>query len=217
MTDGASPLHAPERARAPRAADTRELVMLAHGMGRTPVSMWWLARSLAARGYRTLNWGYSSYTQPVAVLGERFARAVATASGDAPRVHFVGHSLGTVLIRWVLANEPPPRAGRAVLLAPPNRGARRADLVAPYASWLLPPLRDLRTSGDALTSTIRLPEGVEVGIIAGSADRTVRVAETELDGAAGHVQVPGGHTFIMLRRDVLRLVHGFLQTGAFPS
>jgi alpha-beta hydrolase superfamily lysophospholipase len=38
--------------------DGRELVVLAHGLGRTPASMWWLARSLRARGYRVLNWGY---------------------------------------------------------------------------------------------------------------------------------------------------------------
>ncbi|HET7464577.1 MAG TPA: hypothetical protein VFJ82_25270 [Longimicrobium sp.] len=58
---------------------------------------------------------------------------------------------------------------------------------------------------------------MEVGIIAGADDRTVRVAETHLDGAAGHVLVPGGHAFIMLRPDVHRLVHGFLRTGTFPA
>src|SRR4051812_50211249 len=91
------------------AADTRELVVLAHGMARTPASMWWLARTLRADGYRVLNWGYSSYTRAVPELGTRLARDAAAALGAAPRVHFVGHSLGTVLIRWVLANEPPPR------------------------------------------------------------------------------------------------------------
>ena len=195
----------------------RELVVLAHGLGRTPASMWWLARSLRARGYRVLNWGYPSYTQPVAALGARLARDVAGATGDAPRVHFVGHSLGTVLIRWVLAHDPPPRVGRVVMLAPPNRGAQKADRVAPYAGWLLPPLADLRTTAEATARALATPEGVEVGIIAGARDRTVAVAETRLDGAAGHVLVPCGHTFIMLRRDVRRLVHGFLATGRFAT
>ncbi|MBV9109659.1 MAG: alpha/beta fold hydrolase [Gemmatimonadetes bacterium] len=197
--------------------DMRELVVLAHGLGRTPASMWWLARSLRARGYRVLNWGYPSYTLPVPVLGERLARDVAAALGDAPAVHFVGHSLGTVLIRWVLAHDPPPRPGRVVMLAPPNRGARKADRVAPYAGWLLPPLADLRTAADAPARALAAPAGVEVGIIAGASDRTVRVAETHLDGAAGHVLVPGGHTFIMLRADVHRLVHAFLARGTFAT
>ena len=195
--------------------DARELVVLAHGLGRTPASMWWLARSLRARGYRVLNWGYPSYTQPVAELGTRMAREVETALGDAPAVHFVGHSLGNVLIRWVLAHQSPPRVGRVVMLAPPNRGARRADLAARYVGWLLPPLADLRTTADATARALAAPDGVEVGIIAGARDRTVRVAETHLDGAAGHVLVPGGHTFIMLRPDVRRLVLGFLATGTF--
>jgi pimeloyl-ACP methyl ester carboxylesterase len=197
--------------------DTRELVVLAHGLGRTPASMWWLARSLRARGYRVLNWGYPSHTQPVSRLGERLARDVAAALGDAPAVHFVGHSLGTVLIRWVLAHDPPPRTGRVVMLAPPNRGARKADRVAPYVAWLLPPLADLRTTALATARALAAPADVQVGIIAGAHDRTVRVAETYLDGAAGHVLVPGGHTLIMLRRDVRRLVHGFLATGTFAT
>jgi triacylglycerol lipase len=197
--------------------DQRELVVLAHGLGRTPASMWWLARSLRMRGYRVLNWGYPSYTLPVAALGARLARDVAAAIGDAPKVHFVGHSLGTVLIRWVLAHDPPPRPGRVVMLAPPNRGARRADRVAPYAGWLLPPLADLRTTAKATARVLAAPAGVEVGIIAGARDRTVRVPETHLEGAAGHVLVPCGHTFIMLRNDVHRLVHGFLATGTFAA
>src|SRR4051794_34762713 len=65
--------------------DTRELVVLAHGMGRTPVSMWWLARSLEARGYRVLNWGYSSYRHPVEALGARLGDAVRSAERSATR------------------------------------------------------------------------------------------------------------------------------------
>lgn len=198
-------------------ADARELVVLAHGMARTPASMWVIARTLRAEGYRVLNWGYSSYTQAVPELGTRLARDAAAALGAAPKVHFVGHSLGTVLIRWVLANERPPRVGRVVLLAPPNRGAARADAAAPYLSWLLPPLADLRSGPEAATVKLRAPAGVEVGIIAGESDRTVAVAETRLDGARGHVLVPSGHTFIMLRRDVLRLVLAFLRSGSFAA
>lgn len=197
--------------------DVRDLVVLAHGLVRTPASMWMLARSLRARGYRVLNWGYGSYSRPVAELGAMMARDVAAATGAAPRVHFVGHSLGTVIIRWVLAHAPPSDIGRVVMLAPPNRGASKADRVLRYGAWLLPPLADLCTNDGAAARALPAPAGVDVGIIAGVTDRTVKVAETHLDGAAGHVLVPGGHTFIMLRRDVRRLVHGFLETGSFAG
>ncbi|MFL5381353.1 MAG: esterase/lipase family protein [Longimicrobiaceae bacterium] len=199
------------------ARDTRELVVLAHGMGRTPASMWWLARALRMEGYRVLNWGYSSYTRAVPELGTRLARDAAASLGSAPKVHFVGHSLGTVLIRWVLANARPERVGRVVLLAPPNRGAARADAAAPYLSWLLPPLADLRPTPQAASVKLGAPAEVEVGIIAGASDRTVAVAETRLEGARGHVLVPSGHTFIMLRRDVHRLVLAFLRSGSFEG
>jgi triacylglycerol lipase len=200
-----------------REGDPRELVVLVHGMGRTPASMWVLARALRSRGYRVLNWGYSSYTKAVPELGGRLGRDAAAALGAAPALHFVGHSPGTVLIRWVLANERPPRVGRVVLLAPPNRGSARADAAAPYLSWLLPPLTDLGSGPETASVKLHAPAGVEVGIIAGAADRTVAVAETRLDGARGHVLVPSGHTFIMMRRDVLRLILAFLRSGTFAA
>lgn len=196
-------------------SETRELVVLAHGMGRTPASMWLLARTLRARGYRVLNWGYSSYTRPLHELGARMARDVAAATGSAAKVHFVGHSLGTVITRWVLNHAPPARLGRVVMLAPPNRGAARADRALRYGAWLLPPLADLCTHDGAAARALPAPAGVDIGIIAGVDDRKVRMDETHLDGAAAHVTVPGGHTFIMLRPIVHRLVHGFLETGTF--
>ena len=100
-------------------SDTRELVVLAHGMIRTPASMWVLARSLRARGYRVLNWGYSSYTRPLAELGAMLARDVAAAAGGAAKVHFVGHSLGTVH-----AN------------VPPGLSTRTSSAIASTSAWM---------------------------------------------------------------------------------
>ena len=198
---------------APRAADRPpDLVVLVHGMGRTPFSMLPMERHLERAGYRVLNFGYSSVGPDVATIGHRLALATDGALADVPseRVHFVGHSLGGVVIRWMLAHERPARAGRVVLLAPPNQGAASADRMAPVVGWLLRPIRELRTAPGSTVRSLPSDPGVPVLVVAGAADRKVSCAETRLGGAEVRVVVPSGHTFIMAHRSVMRLVSRFL-------
>ena len=195
------------------------LVVLVHGMGRTSMSMWPMQRALEADGYRVLNFFYSSYGPTIAEIGAELSRAVDAEVAAQPvrRVHFVGHSLGNIVVRWMLANDP-MRAplGRMVMLAPPNRGARVADAFAPYVSWLLAPITELTTTGSTVASLPAPPAGLEFAIVAGRDDRTVSFEETCLAGARAHVLVPEGHTFIMMRDDTIDLVERFLATGTIP-
>ena len=192
-----------------------DLVVLVHGMGRTPGSMVPLARHLRSAGYRVLNVGYSSYGPDVAGIGHRVAERTQAALADVPsrRVHYVGHSLGAIAIRWVLANERPANAGRVVLLAPPNQGAASADRLTRRVGWLLRPIGELRTDSASTVRGLPPETGVPTLVVAGARDGKVSVAEARLDGAET-VVVPGGHTFIMTRRDVLQLVTGFLAAPA---
>ena len=197
---------------------TGELVVLVHGMGRTRFSMHAMARALRRNGYDILNWGFSSTRFSVSELAEQLASSVQDRSTDYARVHFVGHSLGTVLIRMVLARQTSWTPGRVVMLAPPNQGSRSADRYARWLGWLLTPLPELRTYASSLARTVPLRAGVEAGIIAAKYDGKVAVAETRLDGIDAHIVVPAIHTFLMSRRDVQRLTIDFLRTGSFePS
>ena len=194
--------------------DGRDLVVVVHGMGRSRLSMAWLAHSLEREGYRVINWGYSSTSDSIPVLGEALARRVERDARGA-RVHFVGHSLGNILVRWTLAHHRPERLGRVVMLAPPNQGSREADRFAPWVGWFLRPIHELTTGEESTVRTLRPAEGVEVGIIAGQYDGKVSVSEARLPGARGFAVVPSAHTFIMDRSDVRRLTVRFLKTGAF--
>ena len=194
-----------------------ELVVLVHGMGRTPISMAPMAVALRRSGYRVLNVGYSSQRPGVAEIGQHLADAVRAETDRQParRVHVVGHSLGTVATRWMLTHDPPAAPGRVVMLAPPNRGSRSADKWARWIGWSLPPIRELRTAGGPAVD-LGVPDGVEVAVIAGDRDGKVRVEETCLDGAE-HAVVPSRHTFIMMRPRVIGLVRAFLATGELPG
>jgi hypothetical protein len=202
--------------RAVTEAPPRDLVVLVHGMGRTRLSMLPLERMLEREGYDVLNWGYPSTDGGVAELGASLAGAV----GERPRaagthVHFVGHSLGNILVRWVLANRQPPDVGRVVMLAPPNQGARAAAVAAPWVGWLLDPLADLVPGGAG--AALALPAGAEVGVIAGEYDGKVSLDESHLAGETAHVAVPAMHSFLMYRKDVQRLTLEFLREGRFTA
>jgi hypothetical protein len=56
---------------------------------------------------------------------------------------------------------------------------------------------------------------VDVGIIAGSRDHKVRVAETRLDGARDHLVIRSFHSWMMNRTDVHRHIVTFLRHGRF--
>lgn len=197
--------------------DGRETVFLLHGLGRTPVSMMHLARRLDRAGYRPIVFGYWSTAGDIHQIARRLGERVRAAGRTAPRIHFVAHSLGNIIIRSMLHHDAPEKVGRIVMLAPPNQGSRKADRYTPWIGWLTPHIQHLRTAEDSTARTLRLPDGVEVGIVAGARDGKVSVAESRLDGARDHAVVPCTHSFIMHRTDVHRLVVEFLRDGRFAA
>jgi pimeloyl-ACP methyl ester carboxylesterase len=196
-----------------------ELVVLVHGLGRTPLSFAPLEWTLERAGYKVFNWGYSSICCTIAELGGKLRDDLDDVAGDdnLDRIHFVGHSLGNLLIREALGRDPLSRVGRVVMLAPPNQGSHEADRYARWLGWLLKPLPELTTTGAmASPSSVSLGSAVQVGIIAGLYDGKVSVMETHLGGETAHIVVPAAHSFIMLRADVRRFVLAFLRDGRFP-
>lgn len=198
-------------------AQGRDLVVVLHGMGRTSRSMRPVELALQEAGYDVLNIGYSSYCCSIPELGEAVQREIAAKRGDEhATIHFVGHSLGNIIARWVIAQEDAPAGvGRLVMLAPPNQGAQMANRFAPLAGWLLEPIDELRNDSSATVRNIPTPEGVEIGVIAGRDDSTVRIEETHVAGETAHIVVKANHTFIMRQPEVQRLTVEFLRTGRF--
>jgi len=194
-----------------------DLVVVLHGMGRTSRSMSPLEDALRAAGFDVLNIGYSSYCCSIAELGQEVRRELeARRQSQHVRVHFVGHSLGGIIARWILAQDDTiPGASRLVMLAPPNQGSPSADRYAPVVSWLLEPIEELRTDSSSTVRQLPSPVGIEVGVIAARNDGKLSVEQTHLEGEREHVVVDGFHTFIMRSDEVQRLTIAFLRTGRF--
>jgi pimeloyl-ACP methyl ester carboxylesterase len=83
---------------------TGERVVLVHGLWMTGAVCALLARRLRACGFQPLLFSYPS---------------IRTTLADTP-VHFVGHSLGGLVVLELLAREPELAVGRAVLLGSPG-------------------------------------------------------------------------------------------------
>ncbi len=213
------------------------LVILLHGLGRTARSLARLERAFAGAGYRVEAWPYPSRRHAIAELVAQFRRQLAGwAAGDGP-VHFVGHSLGAILIRAGLIEPAPFPLGRIVMIAPPNDGVR---LVRNFRNWPVlaalygRPARQL-AAGTRWLAELGAP-AAEIGVIAGDRrfhplnptsymnalvgnhdahDGTVEVASTRLAGMADFVVVGANHTFICNHPEVIRQTVHFLDTGRF--
>ncbi|MFH0944305.1 MAG: alpha/beta fold hydrolase [Planctomycetota bacterium] len=197
--------------------EPKETVLLLHGLGRTRFSMRPLERALQRGGFDAREWPYNSLSDSFASHADRLKAELLRLDQDpaVSRIHLVGHSLGGIVARAALRDGLPAKFGRLVLLAPPNQGSPLASTLAPLLGGLIEPLRELSDAPGSAVLQLRGPEGVEIGIIAASADGKVPVASTHLDGETDHLVVAGFHTFLMNQEEVQMQVLHFLRHGQF--
>jgi pimeloyl-ACP methyl ester carboxylesterase len=203
------------------------LTLLAHGLGRTPISMFPLAVTLRRAGHRTQFFGYSPTFETVPRVVERLAaRLRVLARFDQP-VGLIGHSLGGLLLRSALAEVPELRVRRLVMLGTPNRPPR---LAARAWQWL--PFRVLTGDGGRFLATparhavVPLPT-VPYTILAGTAgpcgryspfgddvnDGIVSVSETLIRPENQPELFPVWHSFMMNNPVVRRRIVAILSEG----
>ena len=113
--------------------NARYPVLLVHGYAAT-AGVWAPLRSaLAAAGFgHIVSFNYNSFAaDPAAVSAELTHQALRTlAASGAPRIHLVGHSLGGLIVRRVLAASAglSSQTASAVTIASPHRGALLARI-----------------------------------------------------------------------------------------
>ncbi len=218
---------------------TRRLVVLLHGLARNAWTMAPLARYLRKQwpGTDVVAFQYASTTAPVVDHAQRFVQFMEMAC-EANEVHFVGHSLGNIVLRraFRLAEEGRwqlPKLGRHVMLGPPNQGsqiAHRLRTFVPVAWFTGRPFLQLgRDWADFLPelATPPCPFGVIAGrihwidrwhpLLEGPSDVIVRVEETHLAGESDFLEVFVPHAWLMNSRRVQRATMSFLQHGSFAT
>ncbi len=208
-------------------------VFVIHGMGRTPVSMWLLARRLKTAGYRPSLFGYAVTLADLEAIKSRFVERVhkvLAADGaeggrpeEAPRYAVIGHSLGNLVAR-LASPELPAGFCRFAMLAPPNRPPVMAHTLKDNPLFRAF-TRDAgrRLADDDYFAALPVPRVASL-IIAGNGgplaswlpfagrpnDAILRVDETRLEGVP-MIEVPGVHTFLMNRADVFAAICEFFS------
>lgn len=210
------------------------LVVTVHGLCRSAWSMARLERTLEAQGYEVLNFGYDStdalLRDHAAALAEALEARLAQRDGPPPRLAFVGHSMGGLVIRAYLARPDARSAQACAFIATPHRGAVLAELRQDF-----PPFRwfcgeaaalELRP-GDPFVASLPPLAVDRIGVLYGASGResgwndeipgdddgTVGVAEAQLPGATAVRRFELGHYRISLDADVLAAVRRFLRKG----
>jgi triacylglycerol lipase len=212
----------------------RDLVVVLHGMGRTKISMSWLAGRLEQQGYDVLNFSYpstrSSVTNSTAHLHQELQTRLPARAG---RIHFVTHSLGGIVVRAYLKQHHPANLGRVVMLSPPNQGSEVVDKLRGNFLYRLitgPAGQELgteKTSTPNALGEVNFTLGVITGDrsfnplfsswLSGPDDGKVSVQRAKVSGMADFLVVPHSHSFIMRSSTVARQVAHFLEHGRFNS
>lgn len=204
-------------------------VLLVHGMGRTALSLYRLARELDSEGHKASLLGYVAAVEPFGRIVSRIHRRLAQLAREGSPYAVVGHSLGGLLVRAALATSPvahPP--SHLIMLGTPNQSprlARRHQRLWLYR-WIngesgqllaqagffeqLPPLTVPYTIIAGTKSWRARP-----GVFGGEAnDGIVAVSETMVAGTDAPIEFPVRHTFMMNDRRVREVIHKILKKAA---
>lgn len=191
-----------------------------------------LVSRLENAGFRVVNFGYPSRSEPIEALVERLDSEVGQCcNSEAETVHFVTHSMGGVLVRSYLSQRPEAHQGRVVMLSPPSQGSEIIDAFSDsdlLQSILGPAALLLGTDSAGIANQLE-PVRFSLGVITGSRsldpvgswlipgpdDGKVSVDRAAVEGAVDFMVLPATHTFIMNRSDVAEQVIHFLRNGRF--
>jgi pimeloyl-ACP methyl ester carboxylesterase len=214
---------------APQAAG--DYVVLMHGIGRSPAAMKKMETDLRRRGYEVLNLGYDSRKYPIETLADKMHADVEAFAADKSRkLHFVGHSMGALVIRAYAQKYKPVHMGRVVALGSPNAGSEVADFLSRsglYEKFYGPAGLELTTvhrAGHPFAKPFyeigtiagdRTIDPLSSVIIPGDDDGKVSIASTHVTGEKDHIVLHANHATMPSNAAVIIETAHFLQYGFF--
>ncbi len=218
-------------ARQPRsvAAWRDETVILVNGLWIPAWTLGVLARRLRRCGYDVRPFSYRS----VASSLQENADLLNVFAGSLPgRVtHFVGYSLGGIVVEALFHYHPQQRPGRIITIGSPHQGSQAATTVAQFTLGRFILGKSLPALAPPVPRHWRWPSR-EIGTIAGTlniglgrllpgqtgpSDGTVRLIEAQLPEATDRISFPVSHFGLLTSTQVATAVCRFLGNGRVVS
>lgn len=210
-----------------------ETVIILHGIFRSNYHMRKLAAYVQKEGYEVLNLNYPSTRYPLEELIELTWKDISSRYNPSQLTHFIGYSMGGLLVRGILSKYRPTKLGRAVLLAPPNKGSEVADFLKNiwlYKTLYGPAGQQLTTDQTSIRHLFS-PLDYECGVIAGSLsldpfssllikgkdDGKVSIESTKVEGMKEHIVISSTHTWFPHNKEVQRQALHFIRNGCFET
>jgi pimeloyl-ACP methyl ester carboxylesterase len=201
-------------------------VVLVPGLWNPSGVLWPLAGRLRRAGYAPHVFSYRTRA-PLEANVERLARFVRE-TVDGRAAHFIGHSLGGVLVLETLNRHPDIRVASALLIGSPVRGslAGRRFGRERFGRWMLGASTSCWEPREARWTRSE-PLGVLAGSVAiglgrmvggrlpGVNDGVVCFDETAVQGMAACKVVREPHSWMPVSAGVARLAQAFMSTGRF--
>lgn len=208
-----------------------DYVVILHGIARSNKHMQKLATYLQKDGFDVINLSYPSTTYTIEDLTEIINKEIFQRTTKEKRIHFIGYSMGGLMVRALIHKYNYKNLGKVIQLAPPNQGSEVADFVKnfwPYKKIFGPAGQQLITDQSAvnhLFGEVNYELGIIVGnatidpissvIIPGENDGKVAVERTKLEGMKDHIVVSASHTFFPSNKEVQKQTLYFLKNGNF--
>ena len=211
----------------------KEVVVLLHGLARSPQSMTKIERALEKEGYEVLNIGYPSRKFSIEKLSEIVRDEIFKNLKDVERIHFVTHSMGGIIVRYMQQRFPIDNIGKVVMLSPPNHGSEVVDKLGRLKLFKCingPAGSQLGTSEGSLLLQLDAVD-FELGVITGDRsinwilscmipgidDGKVSIESAKVEGMKDFKIVHATHPFIMKNRQVIDDICEFLRFGRFEN
>lgn len=212
-------------------AEKNDYVVVLHGIARSSKHMESLAKYLEKNRFHVLNINYPSTNYKIEELATIVHNDISDKIRGAKTVHFVGYSMGGLIVRALLQKYSYPNLSRVVHLGTPNHGSEVADFLKDnwiYKKIYGPAGQQLITDSKA-TSGLFGEVNYELGIIAGDGtidpvssmiisgkdDGKVAVERTKLKGMKDHITINVSHTFFPSNKKVQMQTLYFLNHGQF--
>ncbi|WP_261817163.1 alpha/beta fold hydrolase [Vibrio gallicus] len=218
-------------------------VVLVHGLARSGESMQAMSNMIKKLGYQVCVVDYPTLVMSVETTLEKSAAQIEhcvtqfklqpTQAHQLREIHFVGHSLGGLMIRNYLGTHPnfvnSKMMGKVVFVGTPNHGSDVADFFAKF--WLLPLAGDtaksLTSQPNSLPNSLPKPN-YEFGVIAGihsypilkymfnnENDGLVSVKSARLEGMQDFIEVDVKHDSLRSDPHVTQLITRYISHGQF--